>query len=334
MFAHQIFWQRIMNISQASKIIKGRIKKHPLWLTHVITYTCNARCEMCARWQKEHDSDKELSKQECFNLIDNASQAGILFYTMYGGEPLVYKDAPDVLAYAKSKNLLTAINTNGFFLKDRINEVALYTDSIIVSIDSVGKKHDEMRKLPGLFDKAVEGIIASKTKVKLSINSVITAENKESVPHLINLSNELKVPIFIQPIVRSAGYNDHLMLSKEEEKNLYKQLISYKTKENRLLNSTTYIKNLLYGKVSNCHAPKVYIRIEGDGTIGFCNNKEWGNIRDTQLADVFRSSAFKYHCKNMETCTKCVSACTDISKLYNNPFYSVKIASEYLRNQK
>ncbi|MBN2638977.1 MAG: radical SAM protein [Bacteroidales bacterium] len=83
-------------LAKGNKLIKGRINKHSLWLTHVITYSCNANCEMCSRIQKDNDKKKELSREENLQLIDNAARAGIVFYTMYGGEPLLYKYAPDV----------------------------------------------------------------------------------------------------------------------------------------------------------------------------------------------------------------------------------------------
>ncbi|MBN2638979.1 MAG: SPASM domain-containing protein [Bacteroidales bacterium] len=86
-------------------------------------------------------------------------------------------------------------------------------------------------------------------------------------------------------------------------------------------------------KPAKCHAPKVYIRVGGDGTIGYCNNTTWGNIRDNELADVFSSQAFNNRTKQLESCNKCVSACTDISNLNNNPFYALKIGLEYLKYQ-
>lgn len=315
-------------------IIKNRINKSPSSLNHVVTYSCNANCEMCGRRQKKQNIKNELSLDECFDLLDNISEAGIKHYNMYGGEPLIRKDIPEILKYAKlKKKLIVSITTNGYYLPERYKEISPYIDTMVVSIDAVSTLHDKIRKVNGLFDRAVEGINLLKGKTKISINSVISSKNKNSVPDLIALSNELKVPVFIQPMV-AQGYNDDLGLSHSEEQELYKQLLYYKDTSARLLNSRDYIVNLMRNTKPDCHAPKISIRIEGDGTIGFCNNSYWGNIRETRLKDIFSSKEFKDFCIKMESCKLCSSACTTTSMLYNNPFYAFKVLIEYLRYQK
>ncbi|MBN2638978.1 MAG: hypothetical protein JXR65_07815 [Bacteroidales bacterium] len=147
-----------------------------------------------------------------------------------------------LLDYARKKGMVTIVNTNGYYLKNKIDKIAPHTDSVIVSIDAAGDLHDKMRKLPGLFDKAVKGIKSAKGKVKISINSVITAENINSIPDLIQLSDDLNVPVFIQTMVHEAGYNDHLKLTEDQEKAIYNELLYYKKKGSKLLNSESYIK--------------------------------------------------------------------------------------------
>ena len=118
-------------------LFKSRFISHsPFRLVHEITYQCNCKCIICERWKKSSNCQNELSTKEIFKMIEEGKKAGIITYVVDGGEPLFRKDLPDILQYAKQLNYITSVVTNGFYLKNRYDEILPFTDSLVVSIDS------------------------------------------------------------------------------------------------------------------------------------------------------------------------------------------------------
>jgi MoaA/NifB/PqqE/SkfB family radical SAM enzyme len=74
---------------------------------------------------------------------------------------LLRPDALELISYARKKNILVSVVTNGIVLNDtlidKLKEVDL--NRLIVSLDNVNsEKHDENRGVKGLFNHAIEGI--------------------------------------------------------------------------------------------------------------------------------------------------------------------------------
>ena len=98
-----------------------------------LTVRCNLKCKMCGQWgetgmhryRHDHPWLQEMSVSQWQVIIDQIAEigAGIGFW---GGEPLVYKDAAEVIVYAKSKGVTTAIITNGVLLEKHAEIIACY----------------------------------------------------------------------------------------------------------------------------------------------------------------------------------------------------------------
>jgi MoaA/NifB/PqqE/SkfB family radical SAM enzyme len=128
-----------------------------------VTYGCNARCTMCNIWQMLER--EELDVPGFARLLDDPLFHGIERLTLAGGEPSLRRDLPELtqLLMDKMPKLasLTLI-TNGLaverILADARSMLALCTErgirlNISVSLDGVGEIHDEMRGVPGAFDR-------------------------------------------------------------------------------------------------------------------------------------------------------------------------------------
>ena len=95
--------------SLATNLIRCRLVSHtPVFLTHIVTDFCNLRCQFCDLWkeQKKKDIHNELTTEEVFRLLDQARDAGMVSYTLWGGEPLLRKDIGEILEYAHRKKFL------------------------------------------------------------------------------------------------------------------------------------------------------------------------------------------------------------------------------------
>lgn len=123
--------------------------------------TCQADCLHCSAAQSMKQTKKALSTKEFKNVIDQALELGVVNITLTGGEPLLRKDLFELIHYVDKEKAICSMFTNGEFLTKanvkKLDEAGIF--SVMVSLDSPdAKEHDEMRRRPGLFNKAMEGI--------------------------------------------------------------------------------------------------------------------------------------------------------------------------------
>ena len=290
-------------------LFKSRFITHsPFRLVHDITYQCNCKCIICERWKKSSTSKYQLSTIEIFMMLDDAKKAGLMTYVVEGGEPLCRHDLPDVLEYAKKLKYDTSVVTNGHLLKKRCNEILPFTDSIIISIDSNDELHDKMRGLPGLLNRALDGIRLCKNGAKIIINSVLCKRNIDKIEGLVQLSDTLNIPIILQPMDIYSGYNEELLLTQKELQKSFAKIIDMKKNGYPILNSYRYLKTIRDKKKYDCHAPKCYTYVEPNGNIVSCCDiidKVWGNVRNESFKDIFNTIEFKEFCKRHVGCNKC-----------------------------
>ena len=309
-------------------ILKNRFFSHsPFVLLHNITLRCPCKCKICTRWSKLSDYKKELSKGEIFKMLEDAKKTGFSIYVAEGGEPLIRKDLPQILKYAKKLNLYTAVITNGFYLKDRCQELIPFTDSFYVSIDAHDNLHDEMRGVKGLLDRAVEGMrLCKNNKTNISINSVLCKLNVNKLEGLVDFSEKLQIPITFQPMDIYKGYNDQLRLTQSEIQKIFSKIMKLKQSGYKILNSYHYLDNIINNENYVCYDPKVHIFLMPNGNVVSCCDKIdklWGNVKTKSFNEIFRSKEFIEFCKKIEECNDCRSNLViESSLLYSlNPKY-------------
>jgi MoaA/NifB/PqqE/SkfB family radical SAM enzyme len=133
----------------------------PYKVTLVATYRCNFRCEMCNIWQK--DIKDEMTPAELESFFGRWSQFSWVHLT--GGELFVRRDIEDIVAaiMASDRSLyLLNFPTTGWFgdrtvaLVEHILRRGVGRLMTTISLDGPRALHDEMRGLPGSWDRAVE----------------------------------------------------------------------------------------------------------------------------------------------------------------------------------
>ena len=127
----------------------------------VATYHCNFRCEMCNIWQKK--SVNEMTPSEVALFFERWPQ--FRWVQLTGGELFMRRDLDDVVAaIQKSCRSLFLLNfpTTGWFgdktvsLVERTLERGIGRLMTTISIDGPRALHEEMRGLPGSWDKGIE----------------------------------------------------------------------------------------------------------------------------------------------------------------------------------
>lgn len=135
----------------------------PMYFVYFVTDFCNARCRHCllSAHEPAHKS-KELTIDEIERV--SASMDDMLFFTPTGGEPFLRRDLAEIVRIFHRNNHAAnvGIPTNGSLTARVVETTREMLDScpgldlhIDVSIDGIGEQHDEIRRFPGLFDRAV-----------------------------------------------------------------------------------------------------------------------------------------------------------------------------------
>lgn len=150
-------------IGFARSILAANVWSPPLpyKVTFVATYRCNFRCEMCNIWQKK--TADEMTPEEVGVFFDRWPQFRWVHLT--GGELFMRPDLDELVAAIQQNcRSLFLLNfpTTGWFgdktvaLVERTLARGVGRLMVTISIDGPKALHEEMRGLPGSFDKGME----------------------------------------------------------------------------------------------------------------------------------------------------------------------------------
>jgi len=126
-----------------------------------------------------------------------------LYFT--GGEPLIRDDIADIISYASSLHLLTHLNTNSSFLKEKGEGlIKAGLDFIHCSLDAVEPESEAVTGSKVYYQEAIAGIrslveIRNKKKSKfpiIQLFSTINEKNQHSLFKIAEIAEDLKVDVF------------------------------------------------------------------------------------------------------------------------------------------
>ncbi len=101
----------------------GIVRARPKKITIAITAHCNLRCIGC-RYGRDFMPGEQLDLDMTRNLLSDARSVGVDTVRLYGGEPLLHKDLPDMVRHSVAIGMKTYVTTNGILLGRKID--ALY----------------------------------------------------------------------------------------------------------------------------------------------------------------------------------------------------------------
>ncbi len=189
----------------------------PMTLFVELTYRCNFRCNMCQFLSLLDDprldekKGQELTTEEINGVVDEVSRFGLISFT--GGEPLLRKDIVELAQHA-SKRHKAYLVTNGVLLKKDIadefvrlgcrNVLASGMASVGISLEAIGKRHDDIVKAPGSFEKILSNVRYMVEQKKKSgkkfplvwLKCVITNHNVGMLDDMYRLAEEIGVDMF------------------------------------------------------------------------------------------------------------------------------------------
>jgi radical SAM family uncharacterized protein len=278
----------------------------PLFCGHKLTYNCNLRCKMCPFW-KRSSTDPSLEKEKA--ILKQIHDSGVCGIAFEGGEPLLRNDLVEILAFSRSLPLHTSLVTNGTLLESRIDEMASYINGVVyVSLDGLEKTHDTIRGVSGCFGKAVRGIIASREKVSVTINTTIMAENVHEIEDLVKLAKELDIKISVAVAHEYCSAEAYAPAS-HEIREIAGKLAELKKKGYPLVNSISYFRVMAKEKNWKCK-PWSLVNVGPEGKLVlpcYVRNEYATNVSVFETSIKTAISGFDWN--ETKNCQKCSLHC-------------------------
>ena len=193
-----------------------------------ITERCNFRCKYCfAYFNRRTDLPLESWKK----VIDDLKAYGnISAINFAGGEPVLYKNFPELIDYAKNLGFKVSIISNGSLLLDeKFTPLNIFSklDTLGISVDTFNEKIlIELGCCDGnlhvlseeKFLKIIERAKSVNPAIKIKINTVVCQINKNE--QLTEIANRVEInrwKFLNMKLFETENFsNRHLLVSDEE----------------------------------------------------------------------------------------------------------------------
>ena len=127
---------------------------------------CNCRCVMCDIWKVT--VAREISVGDLERHLDDIEALRVEWVVFSGGEPLMHTDLFRLSRLLRGRGIRTTILTTGLLLERDADRVVNSVDEVIVSLDGPGNSpgdgpgdvHDQIRRVPGAFERLAKGVRA------------------------------------------------------------------------------------------------------------------------------------------------------------------------------
>lgn len=191
----------------------------------IITYRCNAHCNMCDCWKYPSKSEEEITLHVIRKLPEMA------FTNVTGGEPFVRSDIDQIVRELYKKTNRIVISTNGYFT-DRILKLCKEFPKvgIRISIEGLQESNDRIRGIPYGFNRGYETL---KSLVELGHPDVgfgMTVQdiNADDLIKLYKLSEELGMEFATATLHNSFYFrkNDNIINDKLHVAKCFDELIN------------------------------------------------------------------------------------------------------------
>lgn len=263
------------------RVLKNRFMNKPIVLSFEVTLSCVAMCRHCDTGGYR-PGEQRLAPEEFRKYITELQPAVV---QLSGGEPLLREDLPEIVKVIKGNGHLPHIIvvTNGYLLNDQryleLKEAG--ADRFSVSLDFPDERHDDFRRLPGLYRHLEQLIprLASYGYGDIAINSAITRANLPYLRELAAKSREWGVDISYSAYsVRRTG-NEQYVISTEDDLEILREtiqdLIAIKRETGGILNPTSILSGIYRffkeGGISGCNAGRRFLVVRPEGVLNACS---------------------------------------------------------------
>ncbi len=275
------------------------MKQRKLNGTVIVTYRCNAQCNMCNRYKSPSKPDEEIS-------IETIKKLPKMYFTnITGGEPFLRSDLKDIVNELYKKSDRIVISTNGYFTEKILDLCKDFPKiGIRISIEGLEDTNNKIRGLDNGFQRGYNTLIELRKMGMKDIGFGMTIQdtNCMEILRLYKISDELGMEFATASLHNSFYFVE----SNNIIKNRPKVAKQFEVLINELLNSSSPKKwfrayfnhgliNYIYGqkRLLPCDMSFDTFFIDPYGDVMPCNgtkNKEvMGNLNKQNWDELWNS---------------------------------------------
>ena len=293
----------------------------PICLTWELTYACNLSCVHCLSSSGKRDP-RELSTQQCKDIIDELQRMQVFYVNIGGGEPTVRSDFWELVDYATEHQVGVKFSTNGVRITPAVAAKLAASDyvDVQISLDGATAEVNDAVRGKGSFAMAVRALQnlsdAGFRDAKISV--VMTRHNIGQLDEFKALADRYGATLRItrlRPSGRGADVWDDLHPQPAQQRQLYDWLVAH---GDGVLTGDSFFHLSAFGQalpgLNLCGAGRVVCLIDPLGDVYACpfaihESFLAGNVlRDGGFATVWGESELFRELRSPTTggaCAKC-----------------------------
>ncbi|MCP9271216.1 mycofactocin radical SAM maturase [Mycolicibacterium arenosum] len=205
----------------------------PICLTWELTYACNLACVHCLSASGRRDP-RELSTQQCKDIIDELERMQVFYVNIGGGEPTVRPDFWELVDYATEHHVGVKFSTNGVRIDRKIAAKLAASDyvDVQISLDGATAEVNDAVRGKGSFAMAIKALdnLAAEGFQDAKISVVVTRHNVGQLDDFKLLADTYGATLRItrlRPSGRGADVWDELHPTSDQQVQLYDWLVAH-----------------------------------------------------------------------------------------------------------
>jgi hopanoid biosynthesis associated radical SAM protein HpnH len=221
----------LLQMYRVGRYVAGRrlrgVKRYPLVLMLEPLFQCNLACAGCGKidYPKE-ELQRRVSVTDALRAVD---ECGAPVVSIAGGEPLIHKEMPQIVAGIVARKKFVYLCTNAILLTRHLDE---YQPSpyltLSIHLDGNRDRHDESVCQEGVFDKAVAAIrLARGRGFRVTVNcTLFNGADPDEVAEFFDAATQLG----IEGVTVSPGYSyqhaprQDVFLARNASKRLFREI--------------------------------------------------------------------------------------------------------------
>ena len=325
----------IQQLRVGAYIMKQRLRgnaRYPLVLMLEPLFRCNLACPGCGKIDyPEEILNRRLSVAEC---IEAAEESGAPIVSIPGGEPLIHKEMPEIVAELVKRKRFVYLCTNALLLEKKID---LFKPSkyltFSIHLDGLEEEHDRAVDRKGVFKRAVKAIeLARDRGFRVNVNcTLFNNAQPEEVAKYLDFARDLGV----EGVTISPGYayerapDQQHFLSRRQTKELFRDVFRRgKGRKWRFSQSSLFLDFLAGNQTYECTPWSNPTRnVFGWQRPCYLLNEGYAPSFQALMAETEWES---YGTGNYEKCANCMVHCgyegTAVADTVANPLKALKVA--------
>jgi Fe-coproporphyrin III synthase len=277
-----------------------------------VTYTCNARCDMCYSWKNP------TKKGEQITAADLEKLPRVPVYNVTGGEAFIRPDLQDLIAVLHEKSDRIVISTNGAYTDKIVELVDKFPKvGIRVSLEGLQKANDAIRGIADGFDQGLRTILelAERGHKDIGFAMSLSEKNHTDLNMLYGMAERMEVEFATAALHNSFYFHkmDNEIHALPEVIESLKKLINRQLKSKRPKDwYRAYfnfgLANYMMGKprLLPCEMGFSAFYIDPYGYVRLCNvmDEKIGNIKTQTWDELWHSEAARQLRNKVLSCTE------------------------------